>query len=58
LLLIDLFVLHRGAHEVSTRSAGWSTAGFVAVSVGFGVTLGVLEGSTISGQFFAAISSS
>jgi tellurite resistance protein TerC len=53
LLLLDLFVLHRGAHEVSMRNAALSTAAFIAVGVGFGVALGVLEGSTIAGQFFA-----
>jgi tellurite resistance protein TerC len=39
LLLVDLLVLHRGAHEVSIRNAGWSTAGFVAVGIAFGTAL-------------------
>jgi hypothetical protein len=41
LLLLDLFVFHRGAHEVPIRNAAWSTAGFVAVAVVFGVVLGL-----------------
>src|SRR4051794_25794655 len=53
LLLLDLFVLHRGAHEVSIRSAAWSTAGFVAVAVAFGAILGAREGGDVAGQFFA-----
>jgi tellurite resistance protein TerC len=53
LLLLDLFVLHRGAHEVSIRSAAWSTAGFVAVAVAFGALLGMREGGNVAGQFFA-----
>jgi tellurite resistance protein TerC len=53
LLLLDLFVLHRGAHEISMRDAGWSTAGFIAISVVFGVVLGLIEGSTVAGEFFA-----
>jgi tellurite resistance protein TerC len=53
LLLLDLFVLHRGAHEISMRDASWSTAGFIAISVVFGIVLGVLEGSTVAGEFFA-----
>src|SRR3954467_13502660 len=53
LLLLDLFVLHRGAHEVSIRSAAWSTAGFVAVAVAFGAVLGAREGGDVAGQFFA-----
>jgi tellurite resistance protein TerC len=53
LLLFDLFVLHRGAHEVSIRNAAWSTAGFIAISFAFGTVLGFAEGSTVAGQFFA-----
>src|SRR3954467_15188388 len=53
LLLLDLFVLHRGAQEVSIRSAAWSTAGFVAVAVVFGAVLGMREGGDVAGQFFA-----
>lgn len=39
-LLIDLFVLHRGTHVISMRDATWSTAGFIAISVAFGVCAG------------------
>ena len=53
LLLFDLFVLHRGTHEVSMRDAAWSTAGFIAISVAFGTALGVIESSTVAGEFFA-----
>ena len=53
LLLIDLLVLHRGAHEVSMRNAAWSTTGFVAVSVAFGIALGIIEGGHIAEEFFA-----
>lgn len=53
LLLLDLFVLHRGAQELSMRDAAWSTAGFVAIAVAFGVALGILEGWDIAQQFFA-----
>src|SRR5690349_21189064 len=53
LLLLDLFVFHRGAHEVSIRNAAWSTAGFVSVAVVFGVALGLSEGRDFAGQFFA-----
>ena len=52
LLLVDLFVLHRGVHEISTRNAAWSTAGFVGVSVAFGIGLGIAEGGDIAAQFF------
>jgi tellurite resistance protein TerC len=53
LLLLDLFVLHRGAHEVPIRNAAWSTAGFVAVAVVFGIVLGLREGGDFAAQFFA-----
>src|SRR3954452_409564 len=53
LLLLDLFVLHRGAHEIPIRNAAWSTAGFVAVAVVFGIVLGLREGGNFAGQFFA-----
>jgi len=53
LLLVDLFVLHRGAHAVSIRDAAWSTAGFVAVAMAFGALLWVHEGQGVAGQFFA-----
>ena len=53
LLLVDLFVLHRGAHEISMRDAAWSTAGFIAISVVFGIVLGFREGRVFAEQFFA-----
>src|SRR3954451_20358862 len=53
LLLLGLFVFHRGAHEVPIRNAAWSTAGFVAVAVVFGIVLGLREGGEFAGQFFA-----
>ncbi len=53
LLLLDLFVLHRGAHEVSVRNAALSTAGFVAVGMLFGVGLFLTEGAHVASQFFA-----
>jgi len=53
LLLVDLFVLHRGTHEVSMRNALWSTVGFVGVAFGFGVALGLAEGALPAEEFFA-----
>jgi tellurite resistance protein TerC len=53
LLLLDLFVLHRGAHEISMRDAAWSTAGFIAISIAFGIVLGLFEGGDAAAQFFA-----
>jgi len=53
LLLVDLFVLHRGAHTVPVANALWSTLGFVAVAVAFGIGLGVFESHHVAGEFFA-----
>jgi tellurite resistance protein TerC len=52
LLLIDLFVVHRNAKRVSIRDAAWSTAGFIAVGIGFGIALGLIEGREVAEQFF------
>ena len=52
LLLADLFVLHPGTHEISTRNALWSTVGFIAISVAFGIGLGIAEGGDVAAQFF------
>ena len=53
LLLVDLLVLHRDAHEVSMRNAAWSTAGFVTISLAFGAFLAVAESRQAAGEFFA-----
>src|SRR3954451_23619004 len=53
LLLLGLFVFHRGAHEVPIRNAAGAAAAFVAVAVVFGIVLGLREGGEFAGQFFA-----
>ncbi len=53
LLLLDLLVLHRGTQEVSLRSAAWSSAGFVAVAIAFGIVLSAVESHHVGAQFFA-----
>jgi tellurite resistance protein TerC len=53
LLLLDLFVLHRGTKEISMRNAAWSSAFFVAAGVVFGVILWSYEGAGIGQEFFA-----
>ncbi len=37
LLAFDLVVLHRGTHQVSMADAAWSTGGFIAIGVAFGM---------------------
>lgn len=53
LLLVDLFVVHRGARVVPVGNAAWSTLGFVAVAAAFGVVLGAVESHHAAGAFFA-----
>jgi tellurite resistance protein TerC len=51
LLLIDLFVLHREAHEISIREAAISSAGWIAIGVAFtGLVLWAL-GTEAAGQY-------
>ena len=53
LLLLDLFVLHRGTKEISIRNATWSTAGFVVVWLVFGMALWRAEGAQVAQEFYA-----
>ncbi|MDH3308579.1 MAG: hypothetical protein OEO77_13810, partial [Acidimicrobiia bacterium] len=51
LLLLDLFVLHREAHEISLREAAITSAGWIALGVAFtGVVWWVLGGGA-AGQY-------
>lgn len=51
LLALDLFVLHRDAHEVETREAAMLTAIWVSLSLGFGALLWWWQGGTVAAQY-------
>ncbi|HEU0131462.1 MAG TPA: TerC family protein [Mycobacteriales bacterium] len=53
MLLVDLLVVHREAHAVSVREAAWSSAVWIALGLGFGVLLWVVQGGDRAGQYFA-----
>ncbi|MDQ4138796.1 MAG: hypothetical protein M3116_08145, partial [Actinomycetota bacterium] len=53
MLLLDLFVLHRDAHEVSLREAATWSAVWVAMGLAFGVVVWVWQGSTAGGEYLA-----
>lgn len=53
LLALDLFILHRDAHEVSVREAAASSAFWVSLGLGFGGVLWAFEGSTTAGEYLA-----
>ena len=53
LLALDLFVLHRDAHEVATREAAITSAGWVTLGLGFGAVVWWVWGGDHAGQYLA-----
>ena len=53
MLALDLFVLHRYAHEVSFKEAGIWSAVWIALALAFGGLIWGWQGSDIAGQYFA-----
>jgi tellurite resistance protein TerC len=53
MLAVDLFVVHRDAHEVSLKEAGAWSAVWVALGLVFGGILWWWQGAQIAGQYFA-----
>ena len=52
-LILDLFVFHRDAHEVSLKEAGISSAIWVSLGLAFGVAVWIFAGSQPAGEYFA-----
>lgn len=52
-LLVDLFVFHREAHEVSMREAAVSSAMWVALGLSFGLVVWATAGGDRAGEYFA-----
>lgn len=53
LLALDLFVLHRDAHEVSLREAAWMSGFYATVGLGFGGVIWVWRGPEAGGEYLA-----
>ncbi len=53
MLALDLFVLHREAHEVSFREATLLSALWVGLGLAFGVVIWIWQGGTAGGGYFA-----
>jgi tellurite resistance protein TerC len=53
LLVLDLFVFHREAHEVSFREATLFSAFWIAIGVGFGMVILLWQGGEKGGEYFA-----
>jgi tellurite resistance protein TerC len=54
MLALDLLVLHRRAHEVSLKEAGFWSAAWVAMGLGFGALLWAWEGGDSSRDYLTA----
>ncbi len=52
-LLLDLFVFHRDAHEVTMREAATWSAVWIGLGLAFGVFVFVLRGAQAGGEYFA-----
>ena len=53
MLVVDLFVIHRDAHEVSLREAGFWSVIWVVLGLAFGVILWIWRGPEPAGQYVA-----
>jgi tellurite resistance protein TerC len=53
MLLLDLLVFHRNAHEVTTREAAISSAVWVSIGLTFGVIVWVVWGGGAAGEYYA-----
>ena len=53
LLMLDLFVLHRHAHVVTIREAAVTSAGWIALGLGFGGFVWWWLGAQSAGEYFA-----
>lgn len=53
MLMLDLFVLHRHAHEVSLREAAVTSAGWIALGLAFGAFIWWWRGPTSGGEYLA-----
>ena len=53
MLLLDLLVFHRDAHEVTTREAAVSSAIWVSIGLAFGVVIWIAYGATAGGEYYA-----
>ncbi len=53
MLVLDLFVLHRDAKEISFREAAVLSAFWVALALLFGILVWIWAGPTIAGEYYA-----
>ena len=51
LLLLDLLVLHRDAHEISLREAAITSAGWITIGIGFAAVVAAVLGGEAASQY-------
>ncbi len=51
LLLLDLFVLHRDAHEISLKEAAWTSSMWIAIGVAFTAAVWLILGNEAGLQY-------
>jgi tellurite resistance protein TerC len=53
LLLVDLLVVHREAHDIKTREAAIESAVWIGVGLSFGLAVWAMFGGAASGEYYA-----
>ena len=53
LLLVDLLVFHRRAHDISTKEAAIESAAWISIGLAFGLVVAVLYGGQATGEYYA-----
>jgi tellurite resistance protein TerC len=53
LLLIDLLVVHREAHDINTKEAAIESAVWVSIGLAFGLVVWAMFGGAASGEYYA-----
>ncbi len=53
LLLVDLLVFHRRAHDISTKEAAIESAAWISIGLLFGLVVAALYGGQATGEYYA-----
>src|SRR5215212_8376079 len=53
LLLVDLLVFHRRAHEIKTKEAAIESAGWISIGLLFGLVVWAVYGGQATGEYYA-----
>jgi tellurite resistance protein TerC len=53
LLIADILLLHREAHEISLKEAAIESAAWVSIGLSFGVVMWIWHGATAAGEYYS-----